>query len=65
MDYIRQGECAGVMCEFTEKQINRFPEQLNNSSILVDDKAVVMAANRGWNLRRVYPEMAKDKAVYL
>ncbi|MCD8231846.1 MAG: DUF3783 domain-containing protein [Clostridiales bacterium] len=59
------GESMVVMCGFTEKQMDRFLEKLRKSNIPVDFKAVLTATNRSWSVRRMYFEMAKERAMYL
>ncbi len=58
-------ESMVVMCGFTEKQMNRFLEKLKKESLPVDYKAVLTATNRSWNVRRMYLEMARERAMYL
>lgn len=58
-------ESMVVMCGLTEKQMDRFLEKLSKSRVLVDFKAVLTATNRGWNVRRMYFEMARERAMYL
>lgn len=58
-------ESLMVMCDVTEKQMNRLLLELRRREIRVDYKAVLTDTNRAWNVRQMYLEMARERAMYL
>lgn len=58
-------ESLMVMCDVTEKQMNRLLMELRRREIRIDYKAVLTDTNRNWNVRQMYLEMARERAMYL
>lgn len=63
-----QGKCPEeslmLLCDLTEKQLNRLLMELRKNGIQVDYKAVMTPTNRTWDVSHLYLEMAKEKAWY-
>lgn len=53
-----------VMCDFSEKQMNRLLRELRSAGIAIDYKATLTSTNRNWSARHMYLEMAKERAAY-
>ena len=58
-------ESLMVMCDVTEKQMNRLLMELRRREIRIDYKAVLTDTNCTWNVRQMYLEMARERAMYL
>ncbi len=58
------GESLLVMCDFTEKQMNRLLMELRSRGIRVEFKAILTPTNQSWPVRRMYLEMARERAMY-
>ena len=57
-------ESLMVMCDVTEKQMNRLLMEFRRREIRIDYKAVLTPTNRDWPVRRMYLEMARERAMY-
>lgn len=55
---------AVVMCNFTERQIDRFLMDMRNKGVQVDFKAVLTPVNRSWNVMQLYFELQREKIIY-
>lgn len=53
-----------VMCDFSEKQMNRLLRELRSAGIAIDYKAMLTPTNRNWSARHMYLEMARERATY-
>lgn len=53
-----------LLCDFTEKRMDRLLLSLRKSQIHVDYKAVLTPTNRQWNVLRLLLEMRAEKAAY-
>ena len=53
-----------VMCDFSEKQMNRLLRELRSAGITIDYKAMLTPTNRNWSARHMYLEMARERAAY-
>ena len=53
-----------VMCDFTEKQMNRLLTELRRKEIRIDYKAVLTSTNRNWDVLHMYFEMERERAMY-
>lgn len=58
-------ESLMVMCDVTEKQMNRLLTELRRREIRVDYKAMLTPTNRTWKVGQMYLEMARERAMYL
>ena len=56
-------ESLMVMCDVTEKQMNRLLMEFRRREIRIDYKAVLTPTNRDWPVRRMYLEMARERAI--
>ncbi len=53
-----------VMCDFTEKQMNRLLFELRKQKVSVTFKAVLTPTNRNWTVQQMYREMERERAMY-
>ena len=53
-----------VMCDFTEKQLDRLLMDLRNHKVMVDYKIVKTPTNASWDVLHVYFEAQKEKMMY-
>lgn len=58
-------ESLMVMCDVTEKQMNRLLMELRRREIRIDYKAVLTPTNRTWKVGQMYLEMARERAMYM
>lgn len=50
-----------VMCDFTEKQLDRLLMDFRNRKVTVDYKMVKTPTNASWDVSRIYFEAQKEK----
>ena len=53
-----------VMCDFTEKQLDRLLMDFRNRNVKIDYKMVMTATNASWDVLHVYFEAQKEKMMY-
>lgn len=53
-----------VMCDFTEKQLDRLLMDLRNRNVKIDYKMVMTATNASWDVLHVYFEAQREKMMY-
>ena len=53
-----------VMCDFTEKQLDRLLMDLRNRNVKIDYKMVMTATNASWDVLHVYFEAQREKIMY-
>ena len=53
-----------VMCDFTEKQLDRILMDFRNRNVKIDYKMVMTATNASWDVLHVYFEAQKEKMMY-
>ena len=53
-----------VMCDFTEKQLNRLLMDLRNHKVKIDYKMVMTPTNASWDVLHVYFEAQREKMMY-
>ena len=54
-----------VMCNFTESQMNRLLMELRKKQIRIGFKAILTPTNYNWNVKQMYTEMARERAMYM
>lgn len=57
-------ESLMVFCDVSEKHFNRTLALLRGRAVRIDYKAVLTPVNREWNVRRLYAELARERAEY-
>lgn len=57
-------ESMVLMCEFSEKQVNKLLAALKRQGASVDYKAVLTPTNSKWNVLRLFAELAREKTAY-
>ena len=53
-----------IMCDFTEKQLDRLLMDLRNHKVKIDYKMVMTAINASWDVLHVYFEAQREKMMY-
>ena len=53
-----------IMCDFTEKQLDRLLMDLRNHNVKIDYKMVMTATNASWDVLHVYFEAQREKMMY-
>ena len=53
-----------VMCDFTEKQLDRLLMDLRSRNVKVDYKMVMTPTNASWDVLHVYFEAQREKMMY-
>ena len=53
-----------VMCDFTEKQLDRLLMDLRNHNVKIDYKMVMTSTNASWDVLHVYFEAQREKMMY-
>ena len=53
-----------LLCDFTEKRMDKLLLSLRKSQIPVDYKAILTPTNRQWNVMRLLLEMRVEKSAY-
>ena len=53
-----------VMCDFTEKQLDRLLLDFRNRKVTVDYKIVKTPVNASWDVSHIYFEAQKEKMMY-
>ena len=53
-----------VLCDFSEKRMDKLLAALRKSQVQVDYKAILTPTNRKWNVMRLLLEMRTEKAAY-
>lgn len=53
-----------LLCDFTEKRMDKLLLSLRKSQLPIDYKAVLTPTNRQWNVLRLLLEMRAEKAAY-
>lgn len=53
-----------LLCDFTEKRMDKLLLSLRKSQLQIDYKAVLTPTNRQWNVLRLLLEMRAEKAAY-
>lgn len=53
-----------IMCDFTEKQLDRLLMDLRNHKVKIDYKMVMTATNASWDVLHVYFEAQREKMMY-
>jgi len=53
-----------VMCDFTEKQLDRLLMDLRSRNVKVDYKMVMTPTNASWDVLHVYFEAQREKKMY-
>ena len=53
-----------VMCDFTEKQLDRLLMDFRSRNVKVDYKMVMTATNASWDVLHVYFEAQREKMMY-
>ena len=53
-----------IMCDFTEKQLDRLLMDLRNHEVKIDYKMVMTATNASWDVLHVYFEAQREKMMY-
>ena len=53
-----------VMCDFTEKQLDRLLMDFRNRNVKIDYKMVMTATNASWDVLHVYFEAQREKIMY-
>ena len=53
-----------LLCDFTEKRMDKLLLSLRKNQISVDYKAVLTSTNKQWNVLRLMLEMRMEKAAY-
>ncbi|MCM1105110.1 MAG: DUF3783 domain-containing protein [Clostridium sp.] len=59
-----QGQSLMLFCDVSEKHFNRALAFMRGRAVKVDYKAVLTPTNQGWNVLRLYAELAREKAEY-
>ncbi|MCM1537209.1 MAG: DUF3783 domain-containing protein [bacterium] len=59
-----QGQSLMLFCDVSEKHFNRALSFMRSRAVKVDYKAVLTPINQGWNVLRLYAELAREKAEY-
>lgn len=57
-------ESLVLLCDFTEKRMDKLLLALRRDKIMIDYKAVLTPTNRKWNAMRLFLEMRAEKAAY-
>lgn len=53
-----------IMCDFTEKQLDRLLMDLRKHNVKIDYKMVMTATNASWDVLHVYFEAQREKMMY-
>ncbi|WP_294784800.1 DUF3783 domain-containing protein [uncultured Eubacterium sp.] len=53
-----------IMCDFTEKQLDRLLMDLRNHNVKIDYKMVMTSTNASWDVLHVYFEAQREKMMY-
>ena len=53
-----------IMCDFTEKQLDRLLMDLRNHKVKIDYKMIMTATNASWDVLHVYFEAQREKMMY-
>ncbi len=53
-----------LMCEFSEKQVDKLLASLKRQGTRGDYKAVLTLTNAKWNVLRLFAELAREKTAY-
>ena len=53
-----------VMCDFTEKQLDRLLMDFRNRKVKIDYKMVMTPTNASWDVLHVYFEAQREKMMY-
>ena len=53
-----------IMCDFTEKQLDRLLMDLRNHKVKIDYKMVMTATNASWDVLHVYFEAQRERMMY-
>ena len=53
-----------VMCDFSEKQVDRLLLELRRKEVKIDHKAVLTKTNKDWDINHLYFEMRREKLMH-
>lgn len=57
-------QCLLLMCDFSDKRMDRLLLALKKQQVQIDYKAVLTPTNKKWNVLRLMLEMQAEKAAY-